>query len=313
VVRRGAVCAVLAALLAACAPAGAHAAYGVGFSEQQPEMFASPLFRSLNVKYARLIVSYDALKHDFERQEVNTWLFAATLAGVEPLLSLNHSRNCFARTCKLPSVAAYTTQFRAIHRQWPSVKTISPWNEVNHFSQPTYRNPRRAASYYNVARQYCIGCKIIAADVLDQAGVGHYLKTFLRYAKGTPRIWGLHNYSDTNRFRSTGTREVLRTVKGQIWLTETGGVVKFGAAFPFNPSRAARATSFMFTLANLFPRITRLYIYQWTGARLGARFDSGVTDALGKPRPAYYVLKAHIPRKTPLPPVEQPATPALDG
>ena len=47
-----------------------------------------------------------------------------------------------------------------------------------------------------------------------------------------PTIWGLHDYSDVNRFESWRTREVARALGGQVWLTETSGSVKFGGAFP---------------------------------------------------------------------------------
>ena len=57
--------------------------------------------------------------------------------------------------------------FKAFRRTYPEVHEYSPWNEANHRSQPTFNNPRRAASYYNVVRAECRGCKIVAADVLD--------------------------------------------------------------------------------------------------------------------------------------------------
>jgi hypothetical protein len=63
----------------------------------------------------------------------------------------------------------------------------------------------------------------------------------------------------------------------------------------------------MFRLARSNPRIKRLYIYQWTGAARNARFDAGLIDPHGKPRPAYYVVKRTIaPKAKPkptLPPV----------
>ena len=78
---------------------------------------------------------------------------------------------------------------------------------------------------------------------------------------------------------------------------KTGGIVHFPHR-PFNPRRAAKATKFMFRLAHMSPRITRVYIYQWTGARRSARFDAGLVDRYGHPRPAYWVVKAHLaPRK----------------
>ena len=42
-------------------------------------------------------------------------------------------------------------------------------------------------------------------------------------------------------------------------------VAKLSTSFPFNLSRQTRATRYMFTLAKISHRITRLYIFQWTG------------------------------------------------
>ena len=81
---------------------------------------------------------------------------------------------------------------------------------------------------------------------------------------------------------------------GQIWLTETGGVVKLGRGFPYSISRAAKAVTFMFKLASSNPKIKRLYIYQWTGAPKGARFDAGVIGPDGAPRPAYAIIQQHL-------------------
>ena len=312
---RGRLLIVLVALAAAgaLAPAGAGAAT-IGFSEQQPSMFYDPLFQDLHVRHARLIVSWNAVRNNFELQEIDAWMFAASLAHVTPLVAFNHARNCFARTCKLPGRAQYQRAFLAFRKRYPTVKEYSPWNEANHFSQPTWRHAHAAATYYNVVRAHCPRCKIVALDVLDQGDAVQYVKTFLHYAKAphNPKIWGLHNYSDTNRFRSSGTRRILRAVKGQIWLTETGGVVKFGRAFPYSPARAAKATSYMFRLAKMSRRISRLFIYQWTGAKRNARFDSGVIGPDGRPRPAYTVIRNKLGRHGPLPkrrPAPSPSPP----
>jgi hypothetical protein len=59
-----------------------------------------------------------------------------------------------------------------------------------------------------------------------------------------PEIW--HNYSDINRFESWRTGQLVRALGGQVWLTETGGIVKFGEAFPNRNgsglTRAAKGT-----------------------------------------------------------------------
>ena len=132
-----------------------------------------------------------------------------------------------------------------------------------------------------------------AADVLDQAGMVRYLRRFEAALPGPPpQLWGLHNYSDTNRFRDRGTQKLLRAVPGQVWMTETGGLYNFGRAFPPDPARQARATRYAFHLAATSPRIKRLYLYNWTGAPPGARFDAGLVGPDGAPRPAYRVVAA---------------------
>ena len=37
-------------------------------------MFRDPLFLGLQVRYARLAVSWDAMEHPWEQQEVDAWL-----------------------------------------------------------------------------------------------------------------------------------------------------------------------------------------------------------------------------------------------
>ena len=113
------------------------------------------------------------------------------------------------------------------------MKTYSAWNEINHKSQPTYKSPAKAAGYYNVLRKYTKKKKFraMAADMLDTGNMSRYLASFKRKAKGTPKLWGLHNYGDVNRRRTTYTKQMLRSVPGEVWLTETGGIVKLLPSF----------------------------------------------------------------------------------
>ena len=111
--------------------------------------------------------------------------------------------------------------------------------------------------------------------MLDQSNVTHLAA---RASSGTRttrrRIWGLHNYKDVNRHQSKGLTNVLKTVPGEVWLTETGGITKFAApGFKTSPSRAASATKYMFQLADRFDskkkgyksKVTRIYVYRWWG------------------------------------------------
>ena len=107
-----------------------------------------------------------------------------------------------------------------------------------------------------------------------------WVKAFRRAAKVEPRYWGLHNYIDANRLRTTGTRRLLKAVKGQIWFTETGGIVsrtnRRKVTFPESAEHAAKATRFLFDdLVPLSRRITRVYLYHWNSDPGPKTWDSG--------------------------------------
>jgi hypothetical protein len=263
----------------------------VGIGEQGLAMFTDARFKSLGIDKARLVTAYDATRVRFERDIDDAWLASAAAAGVEPFITFGHSR---VHPKKLPSVAEFRSSFRAFRTRYPGVRVYAPWNEINHKSQPTSDAPARAAEYYNVIKAECPDCTVLAGDVLDQPGMGRYLKTYRRHLQGTPKIWGLHNYSDTNRFRDSGLRELLATVPGNVWLTETGGVVTFGRNFPHDEQRAARAVSYALRQARKHDRVKRIYLYNWTGSKPGERFDSGLIGPDGKARPGYQRLRRYV-------------------
>jgi hypothetical protein len=301
---------VLAAALALAAGsavgAGARTASApsvrVGIGDEQPTMFSNPAFQALHTKIARYVTPYDVAtnhsRNDLPR--LKAWLAAARRQHIEPLIAFYHSDRT---PKKMPSVKAYTADVKRFLKDFPQVKLLQPWNEanrgfVNEHGPGTYQSPsaRQSAQYYLALKKACRSCTVVGLDVLDSTDVPatiRYIKQFKRDvgSKHLPSIWGLHNYSDTNRFRSTGTRAVLKVTTGQVWLTETGGIVKLSGDFPFSLSRQSKATRYMFSLARISRRITRLYIFQWTGGITAKeRFDAGLTNFKGKPRPAYCVV-----------------------
>jgi hypothetical protein len=305
-------CLAAAAVLAGCglaaAPEKSDAAVLVGIGDQDASMFTDPLFTQLGVKRSRYFPSWNVALKPTEAGWLDQWLAGAQAAGVEPLISFHVSLGsaCPSRPCKLPTVRQYTRAFKAFRARWPQVRVISPWNEANHRSQPTFKNPKRAAQFYNVVRANCRGCKIVAADVIDEVNMERWLRVFKRTAK-KPRIWGLHNYRDTNPRRGQrfgGTARLLRAVKGDVWLTETGGIVKFvlpdgRTLFPKSERRANRATGRMFDLAKRYrSRIKRLYIYHWKQSSADNRFDAGLVRRSGTARPAYSTVRSHLRTRT---------------
>jgi hypothetical protein len=269
----------------------------LGIADQKAATFSDPTFRRLGVARARLNTPWNSIFTEPGR--LNQWLSGARADGVEPLVAFERSRGdlCPAQPCGLPSVANYTKAVSAFHQRYPWVHVLQAWNEANSATQPTGKHPERAAAYYEALKRVCSTCTITAADVLDGSNLERWLTRFKAAVRGTPTpLWGLHNYSDTNRFRDTGTKKMLSLVPGQIWFTEAGGIVSFTTAdgrtaFPYNEARAAKAVSYLFRLSRLSPRITRVYIYQWKIDFRGNRFDAGLLNANGRPRPALSVVE----------------------
>ncbi len=297
---------ILALLLCAIFAAPAQANFKVGIADQHASMFDSPKFQDLDIKRVRYLVPIDWYKHDGQEAEVKGFMDRADADNADVLVHFTARRGCYnngryskRKVCRAPSVAKYRSAFKRFRREYPFVKTFGIWNEGNHSSQPVYRKPKRAAKYFLAARKQCRSCKLVAADLLDTKNMERWVAKFKRHAKGKPRIWGLHNYGDVNRKRSSGTRALLRVASGEVWLTETGGILKFGNDYKRSEKRQARATRYMFKLVSRYDsrrrgmkgRVTRLYNYQWTGAPRSARFDAGLVDEDGSPRKAYRQFK----------------------
>ena len=281
-----------------CAPASAN--YRVGLSEQDARVFSQPSWQALKLKRVRYIVSWDSYKDAGQSQNAANFLNAAHAAKQDVLVMFTAHSGCYengkyskAKVCKAPSKSAYKTAVKTFRTAYPWVKTYAPWNEANHVSQPTAKSPKKAAEYYATLRSVCGSkCKVMAADVLDQSTVKKWLTDFIRYSKNKGRIWGLHNYKDVNRRQSKGLTTVLKTVPGEVWLTETGGITTFAPDFPTSASRAASSTKYMFTLADRYDsskrgyksKLTRLYVYRWFGET--GTWDSGLVNPDGSARPA---------------------------
>lgn len=316
-------------LLATCAvlavPATASA-YLVGVADQHATMFVDPLYTQLlthqsdSQRISRYIAPYDAA--DGSRKNVAylndfiNWYNHAKADHVKMLVAFYHSEQR-RKVMHMPSVRTYTRDVQRFMSRFPDVEAWQPWNEANRGNIPhqlASPSPRQAAEYYKALARTCPRathqrrCTITGLDILDQNNVGptlRYIAQFRRELRRlhmrTPRLWGLHNYSDTNRFGSFRTRSILRAVPGQVWLTETGGIVKFGRAFPnHNGSglrRAEKALKYLFRLAHSNRRISRLYIFDWTGGNSRTRFDAGLLDDHGIPRPGYVVVcrELHAP------------------
>ena len=275
--------------------------YVTGIGDENPQMFQNPFWLRLHTKIVRYIAPYDAIAHRDSLNKAIAFINAAEAAGQEILVAFYHSEHTPTR---LPSVAQYQHDVQQFVRLFPNVHQYQSWNEANRgnvpgaFSSPS---PRDAARYYRALLQVSEHRTVIGLDVLDANNIRPtlgYIAEFKREVRrqrtAMPRIWGLHNYSDVNRFESGRTRQLVRALGGQIWLTETGGLVSFGEAFPNRNgaglTRAAKALAYLFKVTTSQPQIKRLYLYDWRGGNSQTRFDSALTNGHEQPRAGYLVV-----------------------
>ncbi|HEX3519388.1 MAG TPA: hypothetical protein VHT29_10180 [Solirubrobacteraceae bacterium] len=281
----------------------AHAAssYLTGLGNETPQMFRDPLFTQLHTKIVRYIAPYDAVAHVASLNRAIAFIQAAEIQHEQVLVAFYHSE--YTPT-KLPSVATYQHDVQKFVKLFPHVRQYQSWDEANRGN--IYRvlaspSAASAARYYQALIRVCKGCTAIGLDVLDQSNISptlEYISEFKReigrLRTVMPKIWGLHNYSDINRLESWRTRDLVRALGGQVWLTETGGLVQFGGAFPNRNgsglTRAAKVLKYMFAVAGSQPQIKRLYIYDWTGGNSRTRFDAGLTNEHEQPRAGYLVV-----------------------
>lgn len=281
----------------------AHAASGylTGIGDEQARMLANPLWQQLHTKIVRYIAPYDAVVHPYSLTEATQFIRDAEAAHQQVLVAFYHSE---VTPTVLPSVTLYKHDIEKFIRRFPHVRQYESWDEANRgnvyreFSSPS---AVQSAQYYQALIRVCKGCTAIGLDILDANNIYPTLEYIAEFKREIgrletvmPKIWGLHNYSDINRLESWRTHDLVTALGGQVWLTETGGIVKFGNDFPNSRgsglTRAAKVLKYMFAVAGSSPQIKRLYVYDWNGGTASTRFDAGLTNAHEQPRDGYVVV-----------------------
>ena len=281
-------------------PAGASAApAAIGIGEQNASIFFDPAWQRLRSPDVRYVVSWDALRVRWQRAEVDHYMASAEQAGARVLVGFSRSRSPRkSRRKYLPSPRRFKAEFLRFRKRYPFVKTYFTWNEANHRGQPTWNRPDVVGRYHDILRRNCRGCTVIGPSVLDTLAMPTWVRAVERAAQTRIRVWALHNYIDANRFRTRGTRSLLRATKARIWFTETGGLVRRdnGSRIEFADSKrhAVRAIRQVMRLARLSPRVQRVYFYHWVAPDPEATWDSALIDPRGRPRPSYTVVYAYI-------------------
>jgi hypothetical protein len=279
-------------------------------------MFESPDFQALNIKRTRYFVASDVMQDARERERARAFVVAAREAGVSTLVHIS-TADLRDKRGKVVSTSAYRRNVgrMVVYFRKLGVKEFGAWNEVNHKTQETWNRVGNAVSYfkdmYRAVVTRCPSCTVVGLDVLDQTGVDKYMASFYERLDATWRkrlkVVGIHNYSDVNRGRSSGTAKIIRTARKynkrtKFWFTETGALASFRRAFRYSESRQAARMRNMFSLASRYRSlgVDRVYSYNWFGIENGTscgarcRFDAGLVDPDGTPRPAYDVFKSKL-------------------
>ena len=303
-------------VLVPVSPAAARSSIRVGIADQSPAMFDSPRFQQLNIKRTRYFVPADVMQDAEELEKATAFATAARNAGVSAFIHVS-TADLRDKRGKIVSPTSYRRNVTRLvaHFRRLGVRDFGAWNEVNHKTQETWNRVGNAVSYfksmYSAVRKRCRGCAVVGLDVLDQAGADRYIRSF--YARLTPMwrkrltIVGIHNYSDVNRSRSTGTAKIINTVRRynkrtKFWFTETGALASFGRSFPYSESRQAARMKNMFTFASRYKNrgVERVYSYNFFGIENGTecgrrcRFDAGLVDPDGTPRPVFFTFKQRL-------------------
>jgi hypothetical protein len=271
----------------------------VGIGDQNLQMFQDHRFQRLHLQITRLALPWDWYKSTSYVAYVDQWVAAAQTAKLRPLIAFNRNWGPGGDRYRVPQ-EVLRGSFLLFRARYPKITDFSAWNEANHTSQPTAKSPKLAATYYKTLRAACPRqCTIVAADVLDTNDMPAWIAKFKRFAPGA-RLWGLHSYKDPNNGTTWHLRNFLHQVKGQVWLTETGGIKRLkpepgsrGHGRTNSLHGQAVAVKRVYALARSNKRVRRIYFYQWTQNRT-QRWDSAFLDYRGRKRPALAALAAGL-------------------
>ncbi|MDP8967297.1 MAG: hypothetical protein M3N04_01720 [Actinomycetota bacterium] len=304
-------------LLLPASPASARSSVRVGVADQSPTMFDSPYFKELKIKRTRYFVPSDVMQDRAERAKARAFVKAARRAKVSTLLHIS-TTDLRPKRGRVVSAKKYRRNAGRIVRYFRKlgVRDFGAWNEVNHKTQETWNRVGNAVSYYksmySAVKRRCRSCNVVGLDVLDQRGADRYIRSF--YSRLSSRwrkrltVVGIHNYSDVNRSRSRGTSKIINTARRynkrtKFWFTETGALASFGRSFPYSESRQASRIKNMFTYAKRYRSrgVQRVYSYNFFGIEnesygcgRSCRFDAGLVDPDGTPRPVFYTFKSKL-------------------
>ena len=142
-------------LLTVPASASAKTNVAVGIGDQSPNMFTDANWKALNLKKTRYFLEWNTIDQPDQLARADAFVTAARGANVSVLMHISTDDINSQPRKPLPSNSAYKSKVGALVARYrpQGVKDWGVWNEANHKSQPTARNPKRAAAFYKTFRK----------------------------------------------------------------------------------------------------------------------------------------------------------------
>jgi hypothetical protein len=215
------------------APARAGTAYVDGISDQSLTSWAGTVAETSRsqIELARYVVQWDVMRgvgYPEEFANLRSWYDRALDLRLIPELALDNY-NC--GDCVTPQgTAEYTRELAALHRSFPAIKVLEPWDEPNDSHYTSYLSPTVAAQLMSSAYSFCAahGCTAIAGDLLDsEPNMVEYERDYEHSLQPRdPGNWGIHPYRAVKHMSDSTVvdfREALPDpTADSIWFTEVG-------------------------------------------------------------------------------------------
>ena len=264
---------------------------------------SSPYFRAPKLQARPVLRPVE--RHDEPRAAPRrraAFVVRARQTGHRVFLHLS-SHDLRIKQAKLPSVRRYSSRVRRLVRYFRrlGVREFGTWNEANHASQPTYRSPRAAAKYFRdhvprgqgplplvhgrrarrarPARRHALHAPLLPRAVAalpaprDASSASTTTATSTAGAR-TSRGRSSAPRAATTAARASGSPRPARSSSSAAASRATRRARRTGCG-TCSASRAATGAR----------ACGALYVYNWSGAGCGARFDAGLTTPYGDAAP----------------------------
>ncbi len=194
------------------------------------------------------------------RRASRRWSRSSTRRGDATIC--NKQKNRKKAQCRLPTAKAVRARRSSVQgRASRRCATIVPWNEINHFTQPTSRSPKAAARFTKIARKVFKGCTVRRRrharpgqqheGQAPEVPLGHPLRQAV--PQGSTGASARSAASTTTRTSTASARRGTKAIIKALGCKQTGSPRSAGST----SSRASRrpqkrqlkATKFMFKVA----------------------------------------------------------------